>query len=108
VALLADFGTKKGSAKSAIGHTPQKTYHFVSSCNIAMLVAGPAAPPWQKWQKWQGLTGRLTNYCLLSFHMFLLNLPGLSRFAALSQPAGFRAVCKPLHRGGSEPKAIRL
>jgi hypothetical protein len=74
-----------------------------------MLVAVPAAPRVAKMAGiGKELAQFLTNSCPLPFRMFLLVLPILNRFAALSHSAGFRAACKPLHDRGSEPKAIRL
>jgi hypothetical protein len=67
---------------------PQRLYHFVSFCNIAMLVAVPAAPPWQKWQE---LAQHLTDYC-----RFIIS-------HVLAQPAGAR----PLRRSFPSRRALR-
>jgi hypothetical protein len=81
VALLADFGTKKGVPKVP-AKMAQMTRHKMAQC--------------------------LTNYCLLPFRGLLLTIAGFDALAAPPHPAGLRTGGKPSHRRDSEPKAIRL
>jgi hypothetical protein len=53
-----------------------------------MLVALPATPRGKNGTIRQEMTRCLTTFALLLVSMFLLNLPGVDRFAALSHSAG--------------------